>query len=1025
MEDLKNNVKELQDIYKISLYPLKEIKTNNNNKSVYQDPKILKDFWNNADITFSTDYLINQIHNKNICGFAIATGYKNNIVVVDYDNKETTNKDFLNMLIDADTLTISTPSGGFHFIFKYSDLLKKNARGIFNNVDIRGNRGLIFHGIRADGEYKISNNKPIKKIKDNIINLLVNNIHCSNIDKKTPTDTNKHQQTQTDTKKYDITKEEILILLDLLPSDYLNSFNEWLKITFILWNMDKKEIWDKWSRKSKKYNKNKNNEIWEHLKHDEAYNNDFLYLIWLVKFYNKDVNIRNIERIYKDYTPTSEEYLKNAKYIYKPHLNIEDIDNNKKINLIQSSTGTGKTTNAINYTKAEQQKNPNIKILSITHLKTIADDHYKRFNDKEIKIDHYKNIKNTFYDNEDFEGLVIVINSIEKLINIDFTDYIIYLDEVSALIDTILNSSTIKKRKEILMIFIKILKKSKMIIGTDGIINDLSILFLAQSQPEEKINFVINTYQNFKDKPAYFINDINDIENKIVEDLNNNRVFIACFNSRRHTDRIEALILLHNPTYKEDILKYTSTAGGEIKDADEEWKEKIILYSPSIVQGIDYNPKNAQNVYCFVFGEKTINPIQSTQQIARNRNPLNTYIYIEGCKNKKSFKTGIKDIQKYYKEIDTNQKSTFKHLKDTKSTFEDLIDTKRTFDCIEYFDNPFTELFYKYINDDDILRSSYKYHLKTLLKNKGYNIIDELLYEKISINKKEEREKDRKITEHIIKKKNEDFMKYLNNEPIDTKYKEDLNKKIELLDLNINTDREIIIEYQEILTDNIKFSLYFNIIYYLCNSTTANNYKINQRNKEDYTFQTIKEPQILMNTYKRLILKYTPEINPYFFSYDESKINNDIINMTDEDYKILKNITKTTRSKPNNKIELLRLIFLLSKKIFGGNVKRKAFSRREGKKNNNYSIIYFNDKYLYLCLKRLNIESPYICPYIQSLINDADFKNIEVDINEINMEEEGEETDADSVKTYNSNNEIKSFLPYEKIDIEILKNDVL
>ena len=54
------------------------------------------------------------------------------------------------------------------------------------------------------------------------------------------------------------------------------------------------------------------------------------------------------------------EYLKTAKYINKQYLNIDDIDNTKKINLCQSSTGTGKTTNAINYTKAEQEKNPNI-----------------------------------------------------------------------------------------------------------------------------------------------------------------------------------------------------------------------------------------------------------------------------------------------------------------------------------------------------------------------------------------------------------------------------------------------------------------------------------------------------------------------------------------------------------------------------------------------------------------------------------------------------------------------------------------
>jgi hypothetical protein len=538
--------------------------------------------------------------------------------------------------------------------------------------------------------------------------------------------------------------------------------------------MNEYEIWDKWSRKSKKYNEKKNKEIWEHLKNDDIYNNDFLYLIWLVKFHNKDINIRNIERIYKDYTPTSNEYLKNAKHINKQYLNIDDIDNTKKINLCQSSTGTGKTTNAINYTKAEQEKNPNIKILSITHLKTIADDHYKRFNEEKIKIDHYKNINNGFYDNNDYSGLVIVINSIIKLNNIDFKDYIIYLDEITAIFDTLLNSPTIKRRKEVLTTFINILNECHLIIGTDGIINDISYSFMSQALPDQKINFVINTYQNFKDKPAYFIEDYKHIENKIIEDLKNNRVFICCFNTKRHTDRIEALILnekAENPEYKEHILKYTSTHGEEIKDIKEEWNNKIILYSPSIVQGIDYNPKEAQNIYCFIFGENTINPIQSSQQIARNRNPLNTFIYIEGCKNKITFKNGINDIKKYYKDIDTTQTNIF----------NDLIDTKTTFKGVEYFDNPFTELFYKYKTDDDILRSSYKYHLKTILKNKGYNIIDELIYNKISINKKEEKEKKQELTEIINSKNNELFQKYLNNELSPTeKYKNDLDKKIEL-----------------------------------------------------------------------------------------------------------------------------------------------------------------------------------------------------------------------------------------------------
>ncbi len=64
------------------------------------------------------------------------------------------------------------------------------------------------------------------------------------------------------------------------------------------------------------------------------------------------------------------------------------------------------------------------------------------------------------------------------------------------------------------------------------------------------------------------------------------------------------MTLRETPEYKEQILKYTSTHGEEIKDIKEEWENKIILYSPSIVQGIDYNPKDTQNIFCFIL-EKT------------------------------------------------------------------------------------------------------------------------------------------------------------------------------------------------------------------------------------------------------------------------------------------------------------------------------------------------------------------------------------------------------------------------------------
>ena len=106
-------------------------------------------------------------------------------------------------------------------------------------------------------------------------------------------------------------------------------------------------------------------------------------------------------------------------------------------------------------------------------------------------------------------------------------------------------------------------------------------------------------------------------------------------------------------------------------------------------------------------------------------------------------------------------------------------------------------------------------------------------------------------------------------------------------------------------------------------------------------------------------------------------------------------------------------------------MKRSAYCQREGKKNNNYSRIYFNDAYLYLCLKRIDPNNPRLCPYIEALINNDDFRNIDINNIKINDNDNEDETDGESVSSYNSKQEIIYILPYKKIDIEILKSDIL
>jgi hypothetical protein len=52
---------------------------------------------------------------------------------------------------------------------------------------------------------------------------------------------------------YDISDDDIMKLLKKLPSEYLNHYSRWLAITTAMKNMDKFDIWNKWSKQSNRY----------------------------------------------------------------------------------------------------------------------------------------------------------------------------------------------------------------------------------------------------------------------------------------------------------------------------------------------------------------------------------------------------------------------------------------------------------------------------------------------------------------------------------------------------------------------------------------------------------------------------------------------------------------------------------------------------------------------------------------------------------------------------------------------------
>ncbi len=118
---LKKLINILNDyIYIYIITPLNNINENDNNKSDFTCGATLKYYWYCVKSNRRTD--INKVCeavDNGICGYAIITGKYYDIFVVDVKN--TSNPDFIYKLHSTNTLAFKTPSGGFHFIYSYTE----------------------------------------------------------------------------------------------------------------------------------------------------------------------------------------------------------------------------------------------------------------------------------------------------------------------------------------------------------------------------------------------------------------------------------------------------------------------------------------------------------------------------------------------------------------------------------------------------------------------------------------------------------------------------------------------------------------------------------------------------------------------------------------------------------------------------------------------------------------------------------------------------------------------------------------
>jgi len=748
--NIKNNLLDAINIFrkhKTFLLPL-DVKKGKNTKddvqkslNKYGSKKHNNTSWKEQTRTY--DQNIKSINDNNIC-FIVKTGEESNVIIIDFDKKTEWDDNVKNMFkicLESETLYSTTPSGGYHFYYLYTDIIPNCRTGIYGNIDIRSNGGCGFYGYRDDGEYKIQNKEATyKTIPSNAIDII--NSYKSNKNRNKINEALKNLKkydnkdlfkelndnntfTPEPLSKYNINEETVSNLLDRLEPKYYDNYDEWIIIAVILKRYGLYDIYDSFSKKSKlKYNKTNNIKIYNALdpRDFEADFNINYIIILLNKQFSKNkksYRLQSIEQIHHYYKPLSKENQKLfTTVINQKHLTddifTEGLKENKCI-IVKSNLGTGKTYNTSLYSIKSEQL-----IISIIHLITLCDsqvDNYNKLNEKQngnMKMVAYndKNKSINFNRNSVCTSIDSLTKTLKKIT--DIYDYVLYIDEINSIYNYVIASNTLNKQsRDVYNSLIDLIKNCKGIIGTSGDIDDNVIDWFKLLEIEPK--YILNTYKSFNNIPCKIYGCNKILLNKIKDFVKHNKYGTILSNTKKNVNNCKN-ILLSLGVPKDKIVIYTSDCGKKIKDVNIEWNDKWVLYSPTITEGVDRFSKNPETVFVFYESEYSLTPLQVIQQICRNRNIKEVFISITCMKNERLYKK----YDECYRE----------HIEDNKHFKQQYMDIKTEDFKQVYTPSTYTTKYINYVYKKSLANANVKHTIIRGLERLGfivrYNILDDI-----------------------------------------------------------------------------------------------------------------------------------------------------------------------------------------------------------------------------------------------------------------------------------------------------------
>lgn len=862
-----------------------------------------------------------------------------NYIIVDIDNKdngvETWNK-WIEENGEPITPTQKTPSGGLHYFFKYtpiiqSKIIKLKVDDVSVGIDILTNGSyVVVEPSKIDGKkYKFVRNLDTKLM--DIPEWLLQKIIFQQKIKITKSKNNKQEIEEIPyvQQAFDISEEQVEAMLNMIDDDFCDNFLKWLSITSALKSIGLKKIWSRWSKQSAKYDKENNNSIWNSI------GNPKVNINYLVTMANKCGGRFGYAESISTYTPitlTKGYAMESFESRYVPFTIYSMYDTI----LLKSDTGTGKTTSTATYFSKLCDKK---KLLSIVSRVCLGSQQKESFLKKNVECKMYSDDDVNF----STDNLIVQLDSLIKFSGSkDFSSYIVYLDEVNSILSYLDESTTLNdKRIEVSKIFSTILNTAHKVIATDADMSDNVLRYFQLNRKGKAKILYTNEYKNYSGIPAVRYECSGEMITKMKKYISREIPFIATF------DTLSQLEIIFDQVYdekkKDKFVRHSSKhSHGNIENVTETWNGKFVFYSPQVVYGVDFVPKEEEEVFCFITG-KTLNPLQIIQQIARNRKikKLNYYCPVKPRESKYSSFDEVKE--EYLKNKDAYIETFRKFCACYLNEENDIV----------VVNNMMMEIHYINAYFNDVLRSNFSYHFKNILKSKGFVLEDKTGGKDLT------KEEIKNSKNNIKNQDDQDFERYLEGD------KNAISKaaieRIDLLKLDSNKSK---IKYKDEVMNGNVFDDHIKIINLLRNDDQSTNKFMDKIKKESLNKvmeSSASEIMILSKIEKILdIDRLDVDMNNHKNKFTSK------IDFGDSLHTCYKKSFRSTLGKPETWLEGFQLLMKGYKHVSGDLVDVTRKSMRDGKTTWKENIYKLNDEKVRHHLNLLKLR-------------DADLKNIRKD----------------------------------------------